>query len=238
MNTKPIIFFATVLASVAMAACSKETTSSANIRTEGIAALIDVTATSAKASTVHVDLRVGGSSSNTFVILESGDKLTATAGEDAKAMQAESEGEYEAEFATAAAGTEFKVAFERDVDADAVGSRGTMPAPFEIAGLPTTSPSRSGDDFTLTWDPEKGSDMTIEIDGTCIFSKSIDVAGDPGSQLIAKGTLESTSSSMPTDCDLNVKLTRTATGAADAVFDDESWFRLHQVRTGKFTSKP
>jgi hypothetical protein len=239
MKTKPIILFATVLASVALGGCSKETTSSANIRTAGIAALIDVTAENATDSTVHVELRVGGSSSNTFVILESGDKLTASAGDDVKDLRAEDSGEYEAEFATAAAGTEFSVKFEREVDDDAVGNRGTMPAPFEITGVPTTTPSRVNDDIVITWDPaESGASMELEVEGTCIFSKTIDVPGDKGTHTITKGTLESTGGDMPKECDLEVTMTRTATGTADTIFDDESWFRLHQVRRKSFTSKP
>lgn len=240
MKTKPIILFATVLASVAVGGCSRETTSSANIRTPGIAALIDVTATDSTSSTVHVELRVGGSSSNTFVNLESGDKLTASAGDDVKDMRSDdTAGEYEAEFATAAAGTEFKVMFERDVDEDALGNRGTMPAPFEITGVPTTTPSRVNDDIVITWDPaESGASMELEVTGTCIFSKTIDVPGDKGTHTIAKGTLESTGGDMPKECDLEVTMTRTATGTFDTVFDDESWFRLHQVRRKSFTSKP
>jgi hypothetical protein len=182
MKTKPIILFATVLASVALGGCSRETTSSANIRTPGIAALIDVTATDSTNSTVHVELRVGGSSSNTFVNLESGDKLTASAGDVVKDLRSDdAAGEYEAEFATAAAGTEFKVMFEREVDEDALGNRGTMPAPFEITGVPTTTPSRVNDDIVITWDPaESGASMEIEVTGSCIFSKPIDVPGDKG----------------------------------------------------------
>lgn len=240
MKTKPIIFFATVLATAALGGCTRETTSSANIRTPGIAALIDVTAEDSTNSTVHVELRVGGSSSNTFVNLESGDRLTASADDDVKDMRSDdTAGEYEAEFATAAAGTEFKVMFERDVDEDALGNRGTMPAPFEITGVPTSSPSRAKDDVVITWDPaEAGSKMEIEVTGSCIFSETIDVPGDKGTHTISKGTLESTGGDMPKECDLDVKVTRTATGSADKIFDDESWFRLHQVRRETFTSKP
>lgn len=238
MKTKPIIFFATVLAACAMGGCSRETTSSANIRTAGIAALIDVTATSATLSTVHVDLVVGGSSSNTFVTLEGGDSLTARAGTESKTMQQQDAGEYEAEFSTAAAGTEFFVELDRTVDDDARGSKGTMPAPFEITGVPQNSPSRSGDDITLTWDAtETGSKMLIAITGTCIFSENLEVPGETGSTTITKGTLESSSSSMPKDCVVDVEMKRTENGVADAIFDGESWFRLHQVRTAQFTSK-
>ena len=64
------------------------------------------------------------------------------------------------------------------------------------------------------------------------------VKTDPGTFTIPKGTLESTSESMPQDCDLTVTMERMATGTADPIFDSESWFKLHQVRTDTFTSKP
>lgn len=245
-----IILFATVLASTAAVGCSKEVTSSANIRTEGIAALIDVTAENDKSSTLHVELRVGGSSSNTFVILESGDKLTAEAvtpptggttmpTTETKDLQAQSEGEYEAEFATAAADTDFKVMFDRGVDTDALANTGRMPAPFEITSLPDTQPSRLEDDITVTWTPpDTDADMQIKVTGGCIFAETIDVPGDSGSFIIKKGTLESTGGDQPSTCDLKVEVTRTQVGTADPVFDKESWFKLHQVRAAKFTSKP
>ncbi|HZF49871.1 MAG TPA: hypothetical protein VE093_14525, partial [Polyangiaceae bacterium] len=94
MNSK-IILCAALVSSAALFGCSKEVTSSNNIKTPGIAALIDVTAESESLSTVHVELRVGGSSSNTFVILESGDRLAATANESTKEMSAVAEGEHE-----------------------------------------------------------------------------------------------------------------------------------------------
>ncbi len=66
--------------------CSKETTSSRNIKTGGIAALIDVYADSDTSAKVHVELRVGGSSSNTYVTLENGDELSATADDQMKVL--------------------------------------------------------------------------------------------------------------------------------------------------------
>ena len=59
---------------VMMTGC-KETTSSENIRTRGIAMTTEVTAHSASHSLVRTRLRVGGDESNTYVILEGGDRL-------------------------------------------------------------------------------------------------------------------------------------------------------------------
>jgi hypothetical protein len=230
---------AALVSSAALFGCSKEVTSSNNIKTPGIAALIDVTAESESLSTVHVELRVGGSSSNTFVILESGDRLAATANESTKEMSAVAEGEYEAEFPTAAAETKFSVAFERADGDNALDNSGVMPAPFTIGELPTTKPSRATDEFKITWSPvDSGAQMVAELSGTCIFNKTIDVVGDEGTLVIPKGTLESTGGDMPKECEINVELKRTRVGKADAVFDSESWFKLHQVRRASFVSAP
>lgn len=236
---KNVILFAAVLAGTAMVGCGKETVDGSNIKTPGIAALIDVTATSESLSTVHVDLVVGGSSSNTYVILPSGDKLVATAGTDRKDMSSEGSGEYEAEFATAAGGTEFTVLLDRGAEEDAPNNRGVLPEPFTLGALPTTSPSRATDDITITWDKtDTASDMNIKVEGSCIFIEDIDVAGDSGKHTIPKGTLRSTGGDMPESCDVEVTLTRSRTGSADAIFDKESRFVLNQVRSGKFTSAP
>lgn len=238
MKTKAITFFAAALAGSMLTGCTRDTVSSQNIRTEGIVALVDVTATTEKDSIVHAELRVGGPG-GTYVILDSGDSLTATAGTESKAMQSTDEGEYEAKFTTAAAGTEFTMALDRKVDTDAPMSRGVMPAPFEITGVPAASTSRTGDDITITWGPtEAGSDVTISVNGSCIFGKDFDVAGDPGTFTIAKGTLDSTSESMPQSCDVSVTMKRTAKGTPDPVFDSQSTFTLAHVRESKFTSAP
>lgn len=239
MNNAKIILCATLVSSAALFGCSKEVTSSANIKTPGMAALIDVTAENESLSTVHADMRVGGSSSNTFVILESGDRLKAEADGATKDMTAQDEGQYEAEFPTAAGGTEFKVMLEREVEDDALGNRGVMPEPFAIGATPTDKPSRKEADVTITWSPANSdANMKMEVTGGCIFSETFDIPGDEGTFVIPKGSLESTGGDMPETCDLTVTITRTKNGTADPIFDQESWFRLHQVRSAKFTSAP
>lgn len=237
MNSK-IILCAALASSTALLGCSKEVTSSANIKTAGIAALIDVTAENDSLSTVYAELRVGGSSSNTYVDLASGDVLKASAGDAFKEMLADDDG-YAAEFETAAVDTRFSVAFERADGDNATENSGTMPAPFKIGALPDTKPSRANDDFTITWDTvDTSSDMIAELSGTCIFTEKVDVVGDEGMLLIPKGSLDSTGGDMPKECDITVTLTRSRTGQADPAFDEESWFKLHQVRTASFTSAP
>ncbi len=219
--------------------CSqKETTSSSNIRTKGIAATITVTA-NASSSEVQAILRVGGDESNTYVILENGDKLVCDAGGEKKDMQAESEGVYLTSFPTNAAETEFKVMLEREEDDDALGNVATLPAPFTIGALPTNSPSRANDDLVLTWDPSgSNDDMSMKITGSCIFDKEIDIPGDSGTHTIAKGTLDSTGGSSPEACDPDIVMWRTRKGTTDANLDSESRIQALQRRTAKFASAP
>ena len=61
----------------AQVGCSA-TTSSRNIRTAGLVALVDVTSEQAQQARVSADVVVGGQHSNTYVVLEGGDKLVAS----------------------------------------------------------------------------------------------------------------------------------------------------------------
>src|SRR4051812_47416267 len=125
--------------------CSKETTSSSNIKTGGIAALIDVYADDDTSATVHVELKVGGSSSNTYVALEGGDALTATAAGKTKTLTSIDTGIYEADFSGLDAGTEFQVTLDRPDDTTASDNSGTLPDPFTF-DKPTADLSRMTDD--------------------------------------------------------------------------------------------
>lgn len=229
-----------VLSLVAVAGCSKEeTVSSANIKTKGIAALLEANSENGTSTKMMADLRVGGDESNTHVILDNGDAISCTAGGETKTLQAESEGVYIATFNTAAADTEFKVSLERPDDENAPNSVGTLPAPFTIGALPTNSPSRANDSFDITWDPSSSGDsMTIRIEGSCIFDEKIDVAGDPGTYTVAPGALDSTGGSNPEACDLTVYIARDRAGTADPAFDNESFFKMRQTRKATFTSAP
>jgi hypothetical protein len=217
--------------------CSKETTSSSNIKTGGIAALIDVNAFDDTTATVHVELKVGGSSSNTYVDLEGNDELVATAAGATKTLKVVDTGIYEADFSGVEGGTEFTVSLERPDDATASDNSGNLPDPFTLDD-PPTGLSRMDDDLTLTWAPaDTGDGMHAAITGKCIFPYDKDMS-DTGGLVVAAGKIDSTGGDMPETCDLTAKLERVTDGVADTQFDPESYFRLHQFRSGKFTSKP
>src|SRR6185369_2364007 len=220
-------------------ACSKETTSSKNIKTGGIAALTDVYADTDTTATVHVELRVGGSSSNTYINLEDGDVLIATAGDQMKTLSMTDEpGKFEAKFTGVGADTAFNVVLERPHDTTASDNSGTLPAPFTL-DKPKDDLSRKNDDLEVTWAPSGSDDaMEFDFDGDCIFPHSPVKPSDSGSFTLGKGELESTGGDKPEACKLTLEATRTRLGNADPAFDSASWFRLHQHRSTSFASAP
>ncbi|RYZ09424.1 MAG: hypothetical protein EOO73_03765 [Myxococcales bacterium] len=224
------------LASLASVACSKETTSSVNVKTGGIAALIDVYADDETNATVHVELKVGGSSSNTYVDLEGDDELRATVGGVTKTFTARDTGIYEAKFSGVEEDTEFVVTLERPDDVTASGNSGTLPAPYTL-DEPASELSREEEELVLSWDPDSRDKMTLELDGDCIYPFKKDVP-DTGMYTVAPGTLDSTNDDEPEACDVDVDARRTREGQADSKFDPESYFRLHQRRQVTFVSNP
>jgi hypothetical protein len=214
------------------------TTSSRNIRTAGLVALIDVTSKAEGQSTVKTSLVVGGANSNTYVVLEGGDRLGADAGGQHQDMNAVSSGEYEAKFATS--GGEFVVGLTRDVDAPAPANKGTLPPPFEITSQFDDNPlSRAKADVTLTWSPtESGADVAIHLSGDCILDQDFKVGGDPGTFTIERGKITAWEAQKKEACNIAVVITRTVSGTTDPAFDSDSRFRLHQVREARFVSGP
>lgn len=216
--------------------CSKETTSSTNVKTAGIAALIDVYANNASSARVHVELRVGGSSSNAYVDLEGSDRLIATADDQEKTLEAVDTGEYETTFDGVGEDTVFTVTLNRPDDTTAADNTGTLPAPFDLDD-PEDGLSRKDDELIISWSPESDDKMRFEFDGDCIFDWEKNVP-DTGSYTLAKDTLDSTGGDEPEACDIELTAVRTRQGAADSKFDRESWFRLHQRRRVSFISNP
>jgi hypothetical protein len=219
--------------------CSKETTSSSNIKTPGIAALIDVYADTDTTAKVHVELKVGGSSSNTYVGLDNGDQLIATAGDQTKTLTTTDDvGVYEASFSGVAAETAFSVVFDRPHDTTAANNSGALPPPFTL-DKPKDNLSRKDDELEVTWAPSGSDDgMDFSFDGDCIFPDTESPLSDSGSLILAKGTLESTGGDMPKACKLTLDVQRSRSGSADDEFDSESYFRLHQRRSTTFISAP
>lgn len=231
---RTLLVLTVALASVACSA----TTSSRNIRTGGLVALVDVTARDDQQSVVSTQLVIGGASSNTYVVLEGGDRLYAETNGDKREMNATSDGEYEAKFSRAEG--EFVVSLNRDVDTAAPKSSGTLPAPFQITSDFGDAPlSRRKDKVELTWTPGgSGADVTVKIEGDCIHSQEYKVGGDPGNFTIERKTIEAWKSDVKKACNVDVEIIHLTRGTTDAAFDSDSRFELRQVRRTRFVSGP
>ena len=225
------------LIALSASACSA-TTSSRNIRTAGLVALVDVTARDDQHATVSTSIVIGGASSNTYVVLEGGDRLYAETNGDKREMNATSDGEYEAKFDRAEG--EYLVSLARDVDAAAPKSSGTLPPPFQITSEFGDTPlSRKKDSVTFTWTPgNSGADVEISIEGDCIHSEHYNVGGDPGTFTIEPKKIEAWKSEKKKACNVTAEIIHTTRGSTDPAFDSDSRFQLRQVRTTRFVSGP
>ena len=228
----------TVVALVLFGSACSATTSSRNIRTAGLVALVDVTARDDQHATVSTSVVIGGASSNTYVVLEGGDRLYAETNGERREMNATSDGEYEAKFDRAEG--EFTVSLNRDVDAAAPKSTGVLPPPFQITSEFGDAPlSRKNDEVVLTWTPgASGSDVEISLEGDCILSNDFKVGGDPGTFTIEKRKIEAWKSDKKKKCNVTVEIVHTTRGTTDPAFDSDSRFELRQVRRTRFVSGP
>ena len=230
-----------LIVAASVGGCTKEETlSSANIKTAGIAAVIVATAWTDNASTVEATLLAGGDESNTYIILDNGDKMYAEANGEKKTMTAESEGVYAAEFATGAGGTAYKVSLERPEDTTADNSTGALPEPFSFQDLPTAALSRATDDLVIKLSNGGSGSMELEVDGTCIYKETFSIASGSTEFTIGAGELKSTGVK-PEDqkeCDIELTMTREVGGSADSAFDNESSFKLRQKRRVTIPSAP
>lgn len=216
----------------------KETTSSQFIRTGGIAALMSVTADNPDASTLRVELDVGGPD-GTAVILDAGDKLSATADGETQDLASVSAGVYEATFKTVKA-VDFKVSLDRAEDEDAPSSVASLPDPFTINSPIEDDMISRANAFQILWAPvvAKSDGGTIDISGTCIVEQSFDIAGTEGTFGIDKGVLKDVDAMKPASCKVSVTMTFTDHGTVDPAFDQDSTFTTKQTRTVTFTSTP
>lgn len=214
------------------------TTSSRNIRTAGVVALIDVTSEREGEAMVATELVIGGASSNTYMILEGSDRLTASIGSDTRVMTAVDEGEYEARFALGEG--DVTVAFERDGDDDAPSSRGAIGPGFAIKALPEETPvSRDKDVLELSWTPvDPQANVSVELAGDCVIRERRELGGDAGRFRLERGELRAWKKKRADTCAVDVEVTRTRRGTTDPALDSDSRFSLHQVRRARFISAP
>lgn len=229
---------AVVLGACALAACGA-TTSSKNIRTAGLVALIDITAERPNQSVVSANMVVGGRHSNTHVVLEDDDRLVASCGGDRHELESVGNGSYSARFSRDEG--EFVVGLQRAAAGTAAPrSVGTLPASFEITSLFGDQPlSRANDTLTLVWTPG-GTDaaVSIELEGDCIHSENFEVGADQGSYTIPPGKLTAWKNQEKESCNVAVRVVQTKHGQPDPALGADSSVVLRQIRATRFISAP
>jgi hypothetical protein len=213
-----------------------KTTSSSDLTTDGISAEILVSATSALASSVRVQMSPGDVVVPTDVVnLAGGDALYAEAGGQRRQMGAGNR-DYETTFGTGAADTPFRIMLDRarPDQVDAPDSLGTLPAPFALTDFGGADISQS-QNAILTWSPSGTPDrMVLEIQGSCVEDRAVVLDGDPGTFTLSAAVLEP--ETIPSSCLVTLTLHRERTGVVDANLNAGSTFSLEQVRTTTFTS--
>ena len=210
---------------------------STDIRTTGIYPEITVTATGSGTSKVEVQLKVGGSSSNTYLDLTGEDQLTATVAGTSKVLDDTGSHTYSASFPVDEEGTEFVVSFLRGmIDDSAPVSSVGLPAPFDF-GVSPTEASRATEAIDLTWDPPASGNVRWNLDGDCVQHASGSTPDD-GVQALPEGSIDTFSSDRDKSCTVDIELTRSAGGNINPAFTEGGSIVARQVRTASLTSNP
>jgi hypothetical protein len=220
-----------------LAACAA-TTSSKNVRTAALVALIDITSERPDQTVVSANMVVGGRDSNTHVVLEDGDQLVATCQGEKLEMSSVGNGSYAARFARSDG--EFVIGLERTADKPAPRNVGNMPASFEITSLfGDTAFSRANDALTVTWTPG-GTDsvVSIELEGDCIHSTVLEAGKDPGTFTIEAGKVTAWKSQEKESCNVALRVVQTKHGEPDPALGADSSVVLRQIRATRFVSAP
>lgn len=224
-----------------------EAVSSQDIRTGAIYADVVVESEGAGSADVHAVLRLGGATSNTFVDLEGGDRLTVATDAEGAAEPVDlvetnlgAIHAYSAEVPGDAAGTTFTVALERDLDESAPASTAVMPAPFALLGPAADATfSRSADDLVVTWEAgEDGDAVVVELEGDCLTLNHWRVPGDPGTFTIEAGEIEVWDDESGVSCAATVSVLRYRDGALDPALSQGGSIRAGQRRSVRVRLDP
>ena len=229
---------AIMLAAVCSLAACGATTSSKNVRTAGLVALIDITSERPDQTVVSANMVVGGRHSNTHVVLEDGDQPVATSGSEKLEMSSVGNGSYAARFARSDG--EFVIGLERASDLSALRSVGNMPASFEITSVLGDVPkSRANDALTITWTPGGTDSMvSIELEGDCIHSTVLEAGADLGTFTIEAGKITAWKSQEKDSCNVALRVVQTKHGEPDPALGADSSVVLRQIRATRFVSAP
>lgn len=240
---KPLVsIFALTTAALAVG-CGAEDVGSSTQETNGLHAIFEATASGDGTTLVEAQLRVGGPN-GTYLFLDGGDRLVASADGDEVDMGENSSGDrhwFLSRFETDADDTEFRIQFLRGDDdkEDATESVVTIPKPFSmgIEGIDDEGdPVERGQDVTVTWSNTDGGTILWEISGSCIWDESGEV-DDSGEFTIPAEDVRVQSLDAGESCEVEVTLERNRKGSVDPNYDGgEFWAR--QRRGFMFTSTP
>jgi len=231
-------------AGLVVGGCATETVDSSDIRTAGMHPIYSALSTGDGKTTVTGELRVGGDN-GTFVVLVAGDELTASAGDEEKAMKAIDDGlRYETSFAVDAAGTLVNVALSRGDSADGntngPKSQVEIPQPFtlSLSKLKAGSSIPRGGDVAIEWDPAGSGEVSWELDGDCVFY-SWGSTEDDGAFSIPSDEIDTAGIDEGETCEVTITVERVQRGSVDPIFAKEGGtIRATQQRTVAFESSP
>jgi hypothetical protein len=224
---------------LALPACA-ESVESDDVFTDGIYAEMRAEA-SEDGTRVTATLRVGGSTSNTYVMLTGDDSLSATAGGEVEEMTPQNLGDryhYTADLDATGEDTEVVFRFTRSIDDGAPDSRCTLPRPMTIDAPVEGDTFSRAEDVVITWDTSGSSrPISLTVDGDCFSDLSVSLEDDPGSYTIQAGMLPSLGDPA-TACVATVRLSRTNSGSLDPAFGEGGSVVCSQTRTVTFRSDP
>lgn len=213
---------------------------SSSLLTKGMSAEITAAAHDDGTTLVTASLFDGVPEQLIFVDLAPGDQLVATSGGTSMTLektQLLTIVSYSATFPNGNEGDTFDVDFQRTVDNGAPHSTATLPAPFTLGTVPTSSPR--GSDLTITWSPSGTADqMAWEATGDCIQTATGSIPGDTGSYTIPGSTIMVTQGSGDTQCMVTLTLLRKRPGTLDPAFGKGGDIIGEQTRSATFTSTP
>ncbi len=217
-------------------ACT-ETVESSDVRTSGIFPEFRVVADGSGATQVSARLKVGGNDSNTYLDLQSGDRIEVSAGGVTHTLNETNAHSYTASFDIDEPGTEFVFAFLRsEQDESAPRSVVTLPDPFALQ-MTSTEVSRAGGQVGFSWDPPGSGNLRWDVDGDCVWDDRGETADD-GSHSLSSDDLRALASRADETCAVQLTLERGRGGSIDSAFSEGGEAVAYQQRVQTFTSMP
>jgi hypothetical protein len=225
-----------------LSSCSG-TSDSEDIRTSGLHATINITASEDDRSEVSVKLRVGDSHSNTYVALTNGDRLQATLNNSViENIDIKDGSRYRGSFYSAGAGQEnasYRVSFIRPNDTDAPNSIVTMPPTISgFSATPSSSFSRGTEVLTLSWNATSQQfQVPITFSGNCITDTTLYGVSSTG--IYAVNPLSLSSNSTPEqNCEITITAKVSNTGTVDSAYQEGGVITATRISSLSLMSTP